>query len=101
MDIRIKGEMDGIDTAEIKGECEREKISARKAKAWINEFLSIAKNIDLRNVSRGKYFRIVADIWVGDFNVNQKLIYLGYAYAYDGKTKIYNWCKHNSNKVDH
>ncbi len=89
---KISIRLNGIDTPEIKGECAKEKKDALRAKKWINHYLSKAENIELRNVSRGTYFQIVADIWVGDVNVNQKLIYVGYAAAYDGKTKLHNWC---------
>ena len=49
----------GIDTTEIKGKCESEKVKARQAKQFTVQALRSAKTIELRNMQRGKYFRIL------------------------------------------
>ena len=58
----IKIRLKGVNTAEVNSEdsCEQEK--AIKAKDLVAQELQSAKIIHLQNVSRGKYFRIVADV---------------------------------------
>ena len=72
MSIRING----IDTPEMKGKGvdEEEKKLARKAKQFTVEKLRGAKKIELRNMKRGKYFRILADVYVDDKNLGDMLI---------------------------
>jgi endonuclease YncB( thermonuclease family) len=52
----------GVDTPEIrtKNKCEKEK--ARNSKRLVKNLLKNAKRIDLKDISRGKYFRVVADV---------------------------------------
>ena len=89
MAIRIKG----IDTPEIRGKCELEKVLARKAKQQTVMMLRGAKKIELKNISRGKYFRIVADVFVDDVILSQILLDSKLAVTYDGGTKTKDWCK--------
>ena len=88
MGIRING----IDTPEIRGECEQEKKLARKAKQYTVMALRKAKKIELRNMQRGKYFRIVADVYADGQSVGEGLIREGLAVVYDGGKKIKSWC---------
>lgn len=84
----------GVDTPEIrtKDKCEKEK--ARTAKKLVKNLLKNGKRIDLINVKRGKYFRIVADVIIDGVSLNQYLLKNGLAYAYDGGTKKkMNWCR--------
>ena len=83
MAIRVKG----IDTPEMKAKCKIEKILARKAKQQTVMMLRGAKTIELRNISRGKYFRLVVDVYVDDVNLSQILLDSKLAIIYDGKTK--------------
>jgi micrococcal nuclease len=87
MSIRING----IDTPELRGKCEVEKQLARKAKQFTVEHLRAAKNITLKNIKRGKYFRLIADVYVGGVNLGEQLIKQGHAVKYTGKTKR-SWC---------
>lgn len=88
---RIGIRINGIDTPEMRGKCESEKQLARKAKQATVAMLRKAKVIELRNLQRGKYFRIVADVYVDGVSVGSELIKKKLAVAYDGGTKI-NWC---------
>lgn len=54
----------GVDTPEIRGRCEAEKTKAREARDYVAGLLAAAQQIELRNVARGKYFRLVADVVV-------------------------------------
>lgn len=90
---RIGIRVNGIDTPEIKGKCKKEKALAQKAKTFAKDLLKNANSIILKNPKRGKYFRIVADVYVDGVSLGQALINENLAVRYDGGTKIKNWCK--------
>ncbi len=90
---RMAIRVNGIDTPEIKGKCKKEKTLARKAKQITVSSLRGAKVIELRNIQRGKYFRIVADVYADNKSLADELIKNNLAVRYNGGTKIKNWCK--------
>ena len=55
--------------------------------------LSRAAQIPLREVTRGKYFRLVAQIEADGVDVSQRLLKSGLAVPYDGGTKTHKWCE--------
>ena len=59
---KVKVRLAGIDTHEIKGKCEHEKTKVKIVKLRFNNILKTAKTIELKNIARGKYFRIAAEI---------------------------------------
>lgn len=82
-----------IDTPEIKGKLPCEKDAARRAKRLIENLLKNAKRIDLENVDKDKYFRLLADVVVDGKPIKDVLLKNNLAYAYEGKTKQkINWC---------
>lgn len=84
--------VNGVDAPEIKGKCESEKTAAQKAKQFTVEALKSAKTVELRNVKRGKYFRILADVYTDDHqSLAEGLIKSGHARPYDGG-KREGWC---------
>lgn len=83
----------GIDAAEIRGKCEKEKKLAREAKQFTVSLLRGAKTIELQNVKRGKYFRFIADVILDNkINLSNELIKHGHAVRYDGGKKVKDWC---------
>ena len=82
----------GVDAPEIRGKCQSEKIKAREAKQYTVQALRSAKAIELRNIQRGKYFRILADVYVDGKNLADGLIKAGHARSYDGGKRL-GWCK--------
>ncbi|GAA78057.1 hypothetical protein P20495_0547 [Pseudoalteromonas sp. BSi20495] len=76
----------------MRGKCKQEKDLARKAKQVTVEALRSAKAIELRNTKRGKYFRIVADVFVDNKNLTDILISSGLGVSYGGGTKAKDWC---------
>ncbi|CAK8712276.1 Endonuclease YncB, thermonuclease family [Candidatus Electrothrix gigas] len=82
----------GIDTPEIKGKCAQEKELAHEAKEVVYELFQHGRKVKLKNLRRGKYFRIIADVYVGRKNVANVLVKKGLAVRYDGGTKGYDWC---------
>ncbi|MBC7420957.1 MAG: thermonuclease family protein [Bdellovibrio sp.] len=83
-----------LDTAEIKGKQPCEKDAARAAQRLIENLLKNAKQIDLVNIKRDKYFRILADVMVDGRSVKDLLMKNSLAYNYEGGTKQkVDWCK--------
>lgn len=89
MSIRLNG----VDTPEMRGKCEKEKKLARKAKEFTVTQLRNGKKIELRNIQKGKYFRIVADVYIDNKSLAKELIKNNHAVPYTGGTKIKDWCK--------
>ncbi len=82
-----------IDTPEMKGHLPCEKQAARTAKRLTENALKRAKKIDLENVDRDKYFRVLADVMIDGKPLKDLLIKNNLAYLYEGKTKEkLNWC---------
>ncbi|MBH0010808.1 thermonuclease family protein [Pseudoalteromonas sp. NZS100_1] len=82
----------GVGTPEMRGKRKQEKDLARQAKQVTVEALRSAKVIELRNTKRGKYFRIVADVYVDDKNLTDILISSGLGVVYESGTKAKDWC---------
>jgi len=82
----------GVDAPEIKGKTEYEKKKAVEAREYVRARLNEGKKIELRNIRRDKYFRILAEVWIyipkqGWINLSQELIEKGFAKPYFGETK--------------
>lgn len=88
---RVSIRVNGVDAPEIRGKCESEKIAAQKAKQFTVEALRSAKIVELRNIERGKYFRILADVYADGNSLAEGLIKSGHARAYDGGKRL-GWC---------
>ena len=82
----------GIDTPEIKGKCEEEKVVAIKARDFSRKALFNAKTITLKNLKRDKYFRLLADVYFDDTDLADALLVNNLAVKYSGKKKS-SWCK--------
>ncbi len=90
---KINVRLYGIDTAEIKTNNKCEKIKGRTAKNLVANLLKNAKRIDLENVQRDKYFRVLADIKYDQKSLSEVLIKNGLAYPYFGSKKPNtDWC---------
>jgi len=87
MSIRVLG----VDAPEIRGKCDAEKKAARLAKQFTVEKLRQASVIELRNIKRGKYFRILADVYVDNENLADALIKTQHGRPYNGG-KRQGWC---------
>ena len=89
---KIGVRVNGIDTPEIRGKCKKEKYDAKQAKKMVADILKDAEQIVLRNMERGKYFRIAADVIVDGESLGDTLIEAGMAVRYDGGKKTHRWC---------
>jgi endonuclease YncB( thermonuclease family) len=85
--------VEGIDTPEIRGKCQKEKDLAYTARDFVRQVLSQSQTIDLKDAERGKYFRIVARVIVDGQDISKMLIEKQLAVSYDGGTKTKDWCE--------
>ena len=85
--IRIKG----IDAPEIKGKCQKEIDLAIMARDYLRNAINQSSQIELRNIERGKYFRIIGDLYIDGENISKGLIKEKLAYIYHGG-KQRSWC---------
>ena len=67
----------------------QEKTDARRL---VRDVLKNAQRIDLKDASRGKYFRIVAKVEADGVDLAAYLIVKDLAVPYDGGTKVKDWC---------
>jgi len=84
--------VNGVDTPEIRGKCQYEKNLALKARDFVRAKLANAKEIELTNLQRGKYFRVVANVVVDGVGLEQELLDNELAYEYSGGKKL-SWCR--------
>ena len=59
----------------------------------VTDILKDADQIVLRNMERGKYFRIAADVIVDGESLGDMLIEAEMAIRYDGGKKTHKWCE--------
>lgn len=85
---RFQVRLNGIDTPEMKGKdvLNEEKIAANNAREFVHGLI-FNRYVRLENVKNEKYGRILADVYIGDTNLNELLLKERYAVKYDGKTK--------------
>ena len=83
MPVRIKG----IDTPELRDKRKDVKDLAYKAKDFTTKKLQTAKVVRLKNIERGKYFRILADVEVDGKNLGEMLLDNELANPYQGRDK--------------
>ena len=82
----------GVDAPKIRGRCAQEDQLALQARDRVRELLEQAQQIDLVDVERDKYFRVVAKVNVDGRDLSQLLLEEGHAVIYDGGTKSKDWC---------
>ncbi len=66
------------------GKCKLKKYLAEQARDMVTDILKDAEQITLKNMERGKYFRIAADVIVDGENLADILVESGMAVRYDG-----------------
>lgn len=88
---RMSVRVNGVDAPEMRGKCPEEKAGARRAKAHTVAALRGAQRIELRNIRRGKYFRLLADVYIDGESLAASLISAGHARPYGGGTRR-GWC---------
>jgi micrococcal nuclease len=85
---RIPVRLYGIDTPEMSDKRPRVYKLARSAKQFSVAQLRGAKRIELRQMRRDKYFRLLAEVWVDGRNLSELLLKAGLAKPYFGGKKV-------------
>jgi endonuclease YncB( thermonuclease family) len=80
----------GIDAPEINGKCAFEKELAIKARDFVQMLLDNADSVVLKNLDRGNFFRLLAEVIVDGKNLGELLIAKDLAVRYQGKKS--SWC---------
>lgn len=81
----------GIDTPEIRGKCDTEKVLATEAKQMVHDLLSHADVLIVTVHDIDKYGRPLVDIEYDGSDLASDLVEMGYARKYDGGTRL-GWC---------
>ena len=69
----------GINTEELRSKSNR----AYGAKEYVKYSIEKSSCVSLKNCTRGKYFRLVCDVYLDNVNLNQELLDNGLADKYD------------------
>jgi micrococcal nuclease len=88
-DISIR--LFGVDTPEMRGTTDEVKALAMQAQELTEKALKGASKIELRNPQRGKYFRIVSEVWIDGESLADMLKAKGLAKDYDGEGARPEW----------
>ena len=84
---RFSVRLNGIDSPEIKGKTDNEKVLARKSRDALSQLI-MGKIVTLKNTSVEKYGRVLADVYLQDLCINEWMIENNYATKYNGGTKV-------------
>ena len=84
---RLSVRLNGIDTPEMKGKNDDEKMAAKIARNALSG-LVMNKHITLQNIQSEKYGRILADVYLDSLHINQWMLEQRHAVSYEGKTKV-------------
>ena len=74
----------GVDTPEMRGTTDEVKALAMQAQQLTEKALKGASKIELRNPQRGKYFRIISEVWIDGESLADMLKAKELAKDYDG-----------------
>ena len=77
----------GIDDPESRTTDLEEKKMGLESKEFLTRRLNDCVNLKVKTEKDGKYGRMLGWIYCGETNINEEMIYRGYAWKYDGGTK--------------
>ncbi|WP_339883641.1 thermonuclease family protein [Vreelandella maris] len=95
---RIKIRIADINAPERHSRCDTEAEKARErqlaadARIYLVERLRGAETIELRQIERGSFYRIIAEVWVDGENVGQDMLEAGHALPYVKGKGGRGWC---------
>lgn len=70
----------------------RERALAADARIYLVERLRNAETVELRQIERGSFFRVIAQVWVDGENVGQEMLAEGHALPYVEGKAGQAWC---------
>lgn len=80
----------GLDAPELKGKCDAERTKAREAKNALAQLVN--GGVILHDISKDKYGRMLARVEAGGQDVAARMIGLGLAREYNGRSARKGWC---------
>lgn len=95
---RIKIRIADINAPERRSRCDTEEEKARErqlaadARIYLVERLRGAETIELRNIERGSFYRILAEVWADGENVGDEMLAEGHALPYIEGAGGKSWC---------
>lgn len=95
---RIPVRIAGIQSPERRSRCdteaekERERELAADARIYLVERLRSAETVELRQIERGSFFRVIAEVWVDGVNVGDEMLEAGHAVPYEPGQGGQQWC---------
>jgi endonuclease YncB( thermonuclease family) len=95
---RIPVRIAGINAPERRSRCdteaekERERELAADARIYLVERLRGAETVELRQIERGSFFRIIAEVWADGESVGEEMLEEGYALPYIKGQGGRSWC---------
>jgi len=75
--------MVGINAPESRTKALEEKEKGLAAKEWLKERLD-GTSVELQSQGTGKYGRVLGEFYIDETNINQEMVEVGHAVAYDG-----------------
>jgi len=93
LEAKASVRVNGVDTPEIRGKCEAEKLKAIEAREFV-KWLVLGETVFLQNIKYGKYAgRVVADVKLkGGSSLADKIINQGLGREYHGGARE-GWCR--------
>ena len=73
----------GINAPESRTRDKEEKERGLAAKEWLIDRLA-DESVELHSQGKGKYGRVLGELYIDETNINQEMIEVGHAVAYDG-----------------
>ena len=90
---RIGVRINGIDAPELRSRNRCEKTRAQEARNLLDQWVRQAGRVDIVNVQRDKYFRILGTVLLDGQSIAPALMSRGLAYPYTGgKKRQIDWC---------
>lgn len=95
---RIPVRISDINAPERRSRCDteaekvRERQLAADARIYLVERLRSAETIELRQIERGSFYRIIAQVWADGENVGQEMLEAGHALPYASGQSGQAWC---------
>lgn len=91
--LKTRVRLVGLDTPELRGRCEQERVQARQARDLLTNHLSAGTTVTLHDVATGKYAGRVIARMVTDQgqDIGAVLVKAGLARPYDGGARA-SWC---------
>ena len=80
-----------IDTPELKG-AKADPAPAKEARDYLNSLVS-GRDVDIRRITKDRYDRTVAELFIDDLNIQQTMVNGGFAKIYSKYAHQCSWAR--------